>query len=89
MKNAYEIAMRRLERESGPTRTLTDEQKQAIAEIDRRYDARAAEAKLTADSARAAATSQEEFDQAQSALVLQLQRLEEQRERDKEAVWNQ
>jgi hypothetical protein len=45
MKSAYELAMERLEK-SAPTITLTDEQKEQIAEIDSTYKARIAEKEL-------------------------------------------
>ena len=34
MKSAYELAMERLEKESGPSKKLTDEQKASIADIE-------------------------------------------------------
>ena len=45
MKSAYELAMERLEK-SAPTLTLTDEQKQQIAEIESNFKARMAEKEL-------------------------------------------
>lgn len=45
MKSAYELAMSRLEQAS-PTRSLTGEQKKALAEIDSEYDAKVAERKI-------------------------------------------
>jgi hypothetical protein len=45
MKSAYELAMERLEKAS-PSTSLTDEQKQALAEIDVTFKARIAEKEL-------------------------------------------
>ena len=45
MKSAYELAMERLEKEK-PSKPLTDEQKRALAEIDNKFEARIAEAKI-------------------------------------------
>lgn len=45
MKSAYELAMSRLEQGS-PTRSLTEEQKKTLAEIDSEYDAKVAERKI-------------------------------------------
>jgi Spy/CpxP family protein refolding chaperone len=45
MKSAYELAMERLEKKA-PTISLTDEQKEQIAEIDSTYRARIAEKEL-------------------------------------------
>jgi hypothetical protein len=42
MKSAYELAMERLEKQA-PSPKLTDEQKQALAEIDNLYKAKIAE----------------------------------------------
>ncbi len=45
MKSAYELAMSRLEKDA-PSRSLTEEQKQEIAEIDSEHDARIAERRI-------------------------------------------
>ena len=45
MKSAYELAMERLQKES-PTRTLTAEQKAAIAEVESLFRAKLAEREL-------------------------------------------
>ena len=46
MKSAYELAMERLEKESGPTKSLSDAQKAELAEIDETYTAKIAEKEL-------------------------------------------
>jgi len=88
MKSAYELAMERLEKESGPTRKLTDEQKAQVAEIDRLYDAKAAEAKITYEQKIASAANPEELERIQAELASTLTSLEERREREKNAIWN-
>ena len=45
MKSAYELAMERLEKES-PQEVISEEKKQKIAEIDRKYRAKIAEREL-------------------------------------------
>jgi len=47
MKSAYELAMERLEKDAPSTgASLTDEQKQALAEIDTKYQAKVAEKEI-------------------------------------------
>lgn len=87
MKSAYELAMERLAEDSGPSKSLTDEQRERIAEIDRKFDARVAEEKLGAEQ-RAAAASFEEAAQIREALVSALASLDEQREREKQTIWD-
>lgn len=88
MKSAYEIAMERIERESGPQRKLTEAQRLEIAEIDKRYDARIAEVKLHMEGQCAAAATLEEFQRLQAETASQIQTLEEKRNREKETIWN-
>jgi hypothetical protein len=87
MKSAYEIAMERLEQDRGPSARLTDAQKEQIAEIDRKYDARLAEEKLSFQT-RIAAAPPEEAANMRNALAGALTSIEEQRERDKQTVWD-
>ena len=87
MKTAYELAMERLEKAS-PTRKLTDEQKAQIADIDKMYDAKIAELKLSFESRMRTAQTKEEWDGMQADLVGKIAGLEEQREKEKEKVWN-
>jgi len=83
MKSAYELAMERL----GGTHEYTDEQRDRLAEIDRRHDAKKAEATLAADRDReSAADDPAKLDEIQSELTRTLQRIEETRESDKAAV---
>lgn len=49
MKSAYELAMERLEKEKPSSPPLTDEQKAQLAEIDKDYEAKVAQARVMAD----------------------------------------
>ncbi|MBX7257478.1 MAG: hypothetical protein K1Y02_14030 [Candidatus Hydrogenedentes bacterium] len=88
MKSAYELAMERMERESGPTRKLNDDQKAAIAEIDKKYDAKIAEQRLSSESRMQSATTGLELEQIKADVAKEIASLEERREREKESVWN-
>lgn len=86
MKSAYELAMERLEKEQGPSRSLTDEQRAAVTDIDKRFEAKEAETRMdyetrmASDPANAAALQHE--------LAEVLADLREKREREKEAIWD-
>ena len=88
MKSAYEIAMEKLNAASGPVKTLSDEQKERVAEIDKSYDAKIAETKLTFDDKLAVAPPEEQPG-TQQELASELARLEEKREKETEDVWNE
>lgn len=88
MKSAYELAMERLEKDSGPTRKLSEEQKARIAEIERKYDAKTAEVRLDFDG-RLASAPPPEVENVRRQLADALASVEANRERDKEAVWNE
>lgn len=88
MKSAYEIAMERLERESGPSKKLTEEQKTAIAEIDKKYDAKIAEHRLAVQAKIKAAANSEEFQKLNAELADGIASLEDKRNREKENIWN-
>ena len=88
MKSAYEIATEKLNAVSGPVKTLSDEQKEQVAEIDKRYDAKIAETKLTYDD-KLAAAPQDEYQNVQDELSSELARFEEKRETEKENAWNE
>ena len=49
MKSAYEKAMERMNAEAGETRSLSDEEKAKLADIDTRFDAKIAEISLSYD----------------------------------------
>ncbi|MBI5094743.1 MAG: hypothetical protein HZB26_20190 [Candidatus Hydrogenedentes bacterium] len=89
MKTAYELAMERLEKDSGSTKKLSDAQRARLAEIEKKYDAKIAEARLQYDDRAAAAKTVEEFDAARATCADQVARLESQRDKEKDAVWNE
>ena len=84
MKSAYELAMSRLEK-SAPTVSLTEKQKQAIAEVDSEINAKLAEKKLFLEGELAKADPAEK-DEIRRQLASEIQRLEEKREREKEKI---
>ena len=88
MKSAYEIAMEKLDKSSGPTRKLSDEQKEHIAEIDRKYDAQLAEQKLSFETKIAAAVDHEQLTALQAEQSNVVASLEAKREKEKDSVWN-
>ena len=83
MKSAYELAMERF----GPTKSMTDEQKLRIAEIDKRFKAKIAELEIMRQGAIDNAADEPER---QAFLRQQLHQeisdLEAKSEREKEAV---
>jgi uncharacterized protein YecT (DUF1311 family) len=89
MKTAYELAMERLEKDSGTTKKLSDAQRARIAEIDKKYDAKVAEARLKLDSSAASATTIEELNAVRASSADEMARFEELREKEKDGVWNE
>lgn len=87
MKSAYELAMERLNREQGPSRKLTDEQKERISAIENKYEADVAETKLSYQEKLAAVASPAEAATLQEELATSLASLEAKRDRLKEEVW--
>ena len=87
MKSAYELAMERMEAESGPTKKLTEEEKAKLAEINAKYDARVAEAKLSYESKIAEALP-EARDALQVEMSKELANLEEKRGSEISEVWD-
>jgi hypothetical protein len=88
MKSAYELAMERLEAAS-PGVQLTGDQKNRIAEIEAKCkaDIAAKELLLRGEMAKAAAAGQpDEVDKIQRQLTDEIRRLEEKRDREKDAV---
>jgi nitroimidazol reductase NimA-like FMN-containing flavoprotein (pyridoxamine 5'-phosphate oxidase superfamily) len=88
MKSAFELAMERLEQQA-PTKSLSAEQKQELAELDRRYEAKIAERRvfLEGEIRKAAGTGEEDALRRQlSSEVARLQEeLEEKKERARSA----
>lgn len=86
MKSAYELAMSRLEK-AAPTVTLTDTQKQELAELDSLYSAKIAERRLLLEPEIAkAAGNPLEQEALQKQLRSEVARLEDERETKKERV---
>jgi hypothetical protein len=88
MKSAYELAMERLEAAS-PGVELTPEQKARIAEIETKCkaDIAAKELLLRGETAKAETAGQpDEVARIQRQLADEIRRLEEKRDREKEAV---
>jgi hypothetical protein len=83
IKSAYDLAMERL----GGTKDYSEEQKARLAEIDKVYDAKTAEARLGAEARmKEAAGDPGKVDEIQKELAADLGRLEEKREREKDKV---
>jgi hypothetical protein len=88
MKSAYELAMERLEKKA-PSVSLTDEQKQQIAEIDSTFKARIAEKELfLKDQINQAQSAEkpEEAESLQKQLTIDIRRLQEDAETKKEKL---
>lgn len=84
MKSAFELAMERLG--GDPLRDVSEACKQGLAEVDRVYDARVAQAKFDASARLAKATTAEAAEQTRQDLAVELASLERRRERDKDAI---
>ena len=85
MKSAYERAMERLEAESGPTKKLTAAQRAKIADVEDRYDAKIAEARVSFESKIDA--NPKEAAKLREEMSSEIARFESKREEEKEAVW--
>ena len=88
MKSAYERAMEKLNAASGPLKSLSDAQKERVAEIDKKYDAKIAETKLSFDE-KFATASPETRQAIQEGMTSDLARWEEKREEETNVVWNE
>lgn len=87
MKSAFELAMERL---GGNIRQYSDEQKEQLAEVDRLYESKIAQAKFAAtDRLKKAGNDSAQQEQIQNDLAVELRSLEEQRERKKEELRKQ
>jgi hypothetical protein len=90
MKSAYELAMERLQKAS-PSLSLTDEQKEELAELDSKYRAKIAEKELfLKDQIHKAQTEGkvDDIDSLQKQLVSEVRRLQEECEAKKEKLRN-
>jgi len=90
MKSAYELAMERLQASDPESaKPITEEQKQALAEIDRTMSAKIAEREIFLQKQLAEALNKGEFNEAEQIkkqLANEKARLEEEREEKKEKV---
>ncbi|MDA0321114.1 MAG: hypothetical protein O2923_00145 [Verrucomicrobia bacterium] len=83
MKSAYELAMERL----GGETQYTDEQKEQLAELDRKFDAKVAELKLRAEQvAKDHPLDSAAIEAARDQTVHEVARLEEKREAEKDQL---
>ena len=88
MKSAYELAMERLEK-TAPTPKVTDEQRQALAEIDETYKAKIAEREVFLQSQLAktiASGDHAEADSIRLQLSREVRRLQEECEEKKAKI---
>lgn len=88
MKSAYELAMERLQKDA-PSVSLTQEQKEQIAEIDSNYRAKIAEKELfLKDQLRSAQSggSTDEAESLEKQLALEIRRLQQDCEEKKEKL---
>jgi len=88
MKSAYELAMERLEK-NAPSVSLTNEQKEQIAEIDSSYRAKIAEKELFLKDQIRVARSGGSLDEAESLekqLAIEVRRLQQDCEEKKEKL---
>lgn len=83
MKSALELAMERFG--SGTVRELTAEQKEQLAEIDRKFDAKIAEAKIRTEP-RLRSLPNDDADQLRVELATEIAGFNEARERQKEKL---
>lgn len=92
MKSAYELALERLDREDPDSRiNLSEEQKQQLAELDRRYEAQKAERTVFLSGQLEKARNsgdQEEVAQLERQLHDENLRLDEEKEGEKEKIRN-
>jgi hypothetical protein len=84
MKSAYELAMERFGGDTAPA--LSDAQKAELAEIDRKYKAKEAEARLAADARLKTADTLEIQEQIRQELTIELASIAQRSERDKNRV---
>ena len=88
MKSAYELAMERLAKES-PQESITDQQKQDIAEIEKKYSSKIAEREVFLKSKIQEAVANGEFEEAQQLkeeLSREIRSLKSSSESEKNAV---
>ena len=85
MKSAYELAM---ERFGGEEKSLTDEQKAAIAEVDAKMKAKIAEIEIMAEQQLATEMDPAKAAMAQQARIEQITKIKAEAEAEKEQIRN-
>lgn len=88
MKSAYERAMEKMQAASGPLRELSEAQREALQELDRKLDAQAAQVALDFDQ-KIATASRETIQQLRAERAEILQSIEEKRERENNRIWEE
>ena len=84
MKSSFELAMQRL---GGAARQYTAEQKEQLAEVDRLYDAKVAQAKFDAEARRRQpGNDAEKLSRIAEDMASEIQKLQARRERKKEEL---
>ena len=87
MKSALEIAMEKLEQESGPARQLNPEEKAEIAAINKRYDAEIATVRMDFDQKISQADSPELVQQLREEMAHAVLQLENNRDAECDRIW--
>jgi len=87
MKSAYELAMEKLEADSGPTKSLSDEEKSTIAEIDKKCDADIAAIRIDFEAKLVSVATPEAYSDLKDGLAAEITRIEDRREREKGKIW--
>ena len=87
LKSAYELAMERLARKAGPEPKLTDEQKKALAEIDRTTRAKIAELEIMlADRIAKVQDNPEQLEKTQTEHRAAIEKIKSRAEAEKEKI---
>ncbi|MBU1693801.1 MAG: hypothetical protein KKC51_07535 [Verrucomicrobia bacterium] len=89
IKSAYELAMERLAGRGEAPAILSEEQKKALAEVDRQVRAKVAEVEILMDRKMAEARAKpeaEEFQKLAEQKQVEIRRIRERGERDKETL---
>lgn len=87
MKSALEIAMEKMEQATGPTRQLSEEEKAAIAEINKRYDAEIATVRLDFDQKISQADSPMAVQEIREEMAYAIRQLENNRDAECDRIW--
>ena len=86
MKSAYELTMERLEKVNPSYPALTPEQKEKLADIDTKYQAKIAEVKILAEQEKKTADSHEQLREIESRMMDDIRRLETERDNKKAEI---